>query len=189
MFDASFNGFYLNLDNIHNTQIMYSYANKMPFLTWMVDAYTLDRDEDFAKGNRTSPMPVNEWCEKNQFMIELKKSDKGKHEALRAAMISYGKRIIPRLQYSPPTKVDDDIQEIANYVCGIPKFIKKLLYIEEKMNKIKNIQKPIAPPFCVCKQILSIPHTMCKQCDNLNVMIKKYRLIYALVLVVLNQLF
>ena len=100
--------------------MIYSYANhRMPFLTWMVDAFTMDRQKDYTENNKKTAMTLEQWANQNQFMIELTQKHPKKAEDLKSAMKAYSKRMIPRLQYSPPTKIDDKISEIVDYVSAI----------------------------------------------------------------------
>eukprot|EP00483_Globobulimina_turgida_P012264 UN12286 len=61
------------LGNFNEADLMYffavGYANRMPFLTSMVDAFTLDKTAAFAQNNIT--MTLEQWVQQNAFMREL----------------------------------------------------------------------------------------------------------------------
>ena len=115
------------------------YKNQIPFLTWLVDAYTLDKTKYYVKTEKS--LTLEQWIETNQFMKDLKKNNNKRLTKLKTAMISYSNRILPRLQFTPPTKVNDDIKAIADYISAMPLFIEQL---------IANSKTTTTPPFCVC---------------------------------------
>lgn len=120
----------------------------MPFLTWMVDAFTIDKQKDYTENNKTTAMSLEQWAKQNQFMIELTEKHPKKAEELKAAMKAYSKRMIPRLQYSPPTKIDDEMSEIVDYITSMPKFIESVLLLGRKQDSAG-----VSPPFCVCSSL------------------------------------
>lgn len=114
------------------------HKNGIPFLTWLIDAYTLDKTKHYVETEKS--LILEDWIAKNQFMKDLKQHNSKQLNKLKTAMISYSNRILPRLQFTPPTKVNDDIKVIADYVSMIPNVIKQLM---------NNKQNQASPPFCV----------------------------------------
>merc|ERR1712045_250981 len=72
-------------------------------------------------------LTVQDWAQKNKFMIALKKSHQNTANELISAMSSYSSRIMNRLNFIPNVKINDNLKEIAEYIVSIPALIKKLL--------------------------------------------------------------
>eukprot|EP01083_Nonionella_stella_P140376 430344_1 len=66
-----------------------------------------------------STLTLDQWAQQNPFMKDLMNTDKTKAIKLRAAMRAYSNRLLPRLQYTSPTKINDDIHGIVEYVCAV----------------------------------------------------------------------
>ena len=78
------------------------FANNLPFLTWMVDAFTLDKNKDYIENVETNKkrnaLTLDDWMQRNKFMKELTAKDSKKANALKTAMISYSNRMLSTLQ-------------------------------------------------------------------------------------------
>eukprot|EP01083_Nonionella_stella_P140372 430334_1 len=103
------------------------YVNDIPLLTWFVDAYTIDRTKHYMDPEMDGELTLDQWSQQNPFMKDLMNTDKTKAIKLRAAMRAYSNRLLPRLQYTSPTKINDDIKGIVEYVCGVVSFLHNLL--------------------------------------------------------------
>ena len=110
----------------------------MPFLTYMVDSYTTDKAKIWEKDQKQ--LAIKDWTQKNKYMMELKRSKSHKHIAteIESAMASYGGRIMNRLQFIPTIKINDDLNQICQYVVTTTTFIKRLVE-----------QENASPPFQV----------------------------------------
>eukprot|EP01083_Nonionella_stella_P184065 666981_1 len=102
------------------------YANNLPLLTWLVDAYTIDKTKHYFE-NKTA-LHLDDWVLQNTFMKDLMARDQDKSTKLKSAMSSYVNRLLNMPQFeSSSIKIDDDIQEIADCVSAMPHFLKSLL--------------------------------------------------------------
>ena len=127
--------------------IIHSRANKIPLITWLVDAYTIDRAKYHVEHNKI--LSISEWALTiNPFMKDLHKSKSTIWKEVVSAMEAYTNRILRRLIFSPRVNIDDSINQIVNYVACFPKFISTL---------ISRKDSNISPPFCVC-------HVICSAC-------------------------
>ena len=122
--------------------------NRIPFLTWMVDAFTIDQTKHYVAAlqnrttnNKPSLMTVNQWAQQNAFMLQLRWQDNAMWEKLVWAMKVYIKRIMPRLQYQADNApIDDDVREVVDVISAVPNFIKWLM---------KQQASKVSPPFCI----------------------------------------
>ena len=119
------------------------YKHHYPFLTWLVDVYSLDKTRRYVEKQKC--LDLVQWATENQFMKDLKKAKPKRYDQLISAMKSYGNRILPGLKFTPNTKIYDDIKAIADYVCAMPSVIETL---------IKDNKTAATPPFCVCYYLL-----------------------------------
>eukprot|EP01083_Nonionella_stella_P263962 895995_1 len=117
--------------------LVVGYMNNIPLLTWLVDAYTMEKTKNYLK-NATDPFSVSAWAEdhNNKFMKNIRNNYKNKrfHNTLLSAMLSYGKRLLPTLQYDCYFKIDDDIEEIVDYVSAVPDFLSRVMNSDDAMN-------------------------------------------------------
>eukprot|EP01084_Bolivina_argentea_P297050 511688_1 len=121
------------------------YLNGIPLLTWLVDAYTMDKTKHYINNvdsHQRCALNLEDWAQQNAFMKDLMARDKQKGIKLRTAMSAYSNRLLSRLQYVSPTKINDNIAEIVDYVSAIPSFLNHLLG-EGKGDSNSG------PPFCV----------------------------------------
>lgn len=119
----------------------------IPFLTWMVDAYTMDQAKYYIKAldsadfKKPTAMDVSKWATNNAFMQQLCSHDKDMHNKLKSAIGSYNNRIAQRLNFAAPShRIRDDIGEVVDVVSAIPDFIKWLL---------RRQKSKVSPPFCI----------------------------------------
>ena len=128
-------------------KLIFSHANnKLPFLTFMVDSFSLDKTNAYIQqlneGKKPTILQISDWIGKNKFVIELKpKAPTKTIERLTAAMKLYTSRNIPHLHFTPPFQIVDDIDEIIDYLISIPPFIKHL-FSRQDIGET-------GPPFCV----------------------------------------
>eukprot|EP01083_Nonionella_stella_P033003 90355_1 len=113
----------LSCINFPEPALMYffgvGYMHHIPLLTWLVDAYTMDKTKHYKP--RNEPLTVSAWADQNRFMKHLERRDRKKWFRLGSAMCAYSNRLFKRLQFdSTPFKIDDDIEEIVNYVSAVP---------------------------------------------------------------------
>ena len=123
---------------VHN---LYRSANNKPFITWLVDAYTIDKAKYYKEQSKHLDIPT--WALNiNPYMQQLKTKQPSAYNKIISAMKAYSKRILTRLILTPKQRIDDDVNQIVNYVACFPKFINTLM--DQKRLKA-------SPPFCVCK--------------------------------------
>eukprot|EP01083_Nonionella_stella_P184063 666979_1 len=120
----------LELSGFPEPELIYffavGYANNLPLLTWLVDAYTMDRTKHYIE-NKTA-LHLDDWVLHNPFMKDLMDRNHDKATKLKTAMSAYDNRLLNMLQFESPTiKINDDIQEIADCVSAMPHFLKSLL--------------------------------------------------------------
>eukprot|EP01083_Nonionella_stella_P300014 1022028_1 len=119
----------LELSGFPEPELMYffavGYANNLPLLTWLVDAYTMDRTKHYIHNKTT--LHLDDWVLHNPFMKDLMDRDHDKATKLKTAMSAYDNRLLNMLQFESPIKINDDIQEIADCVSAMPHFLKSLL--------------------------------------------------------------
>ena len=125
------------------------HKNDFPLLTWLVDAYSLDKTKYYVETEKT--LLLDTWIDQNPFMRDLRQESTKRLNKLKAAMVSYSNRILPRLQFTPPTKVYDDIKAIADYATAMPFVIEQL---------ISDRFTDASPPFCVCYSVALISDSL-----------------------------
>eukprot|EP01084_Bolivina_argentea_P054990 100835_1 len=87
------------------------YVNEIPFLTYMVDAFTIDQI-------KSPSLTLKQWLSENKFIKELQYKDKAMKNKIMTAMSAYSYRIIPRLQFVSPYKIKDSIEEIVHFITS-----------------------------------------------------------------------
>ena len=101
--------------------------HNFPFLTYLVDAFTKEKADHHYKSKQNElkqlNLEVGTWAMKNKFCKALKRYYPRNELQLRQAMTSYSNRILTRLQFEPSYKIDDSLQQIAEYIVSIPLFI------------------------------------------------------------------
>eukprot|EP01083_Nonionella_stella_P227268 806494_1 len=132
-------GGFNELDLLHFFAV--GHANDIPFLTYMVDAFTLDQAKHYFDGKQEQTMTLQDWIQSNAFFKQLTECNPELSQKLKMAMTAYTTRVMPRLSVSIGSRilVNDNISEIVDYVVAIPHFIKILL----------NDSANISPPFCI----------------------------------------
>mmetsp|Transcript_43958 Transcript_43958/g.39186 ORF Transcript_43958/g.39186 Transcript_43958/m.39186 type:complete len:336 (-) Transcript_43958:47-1054(-) len=105
-----------------------------PFLTYMVDSFTKEKAEQYFAQKKTSTqaLTVNTWAQKNKFFMALKKKYPQKADQLLSAMTNYCNRIMNRLQFQPIYKINDNLQQIVEYISTMPQFIRSFLIKSSK---------------------------------------------------------
>eukprot|EP01084_Bolivina_argentea_P236583 397759_1 len=96
-----------------------------PFLTYMVDAHTIDKCNNFFKtGNPLMQQQI--WAQQNKFMTAVKNKHKKMYDRLITGMKAYAIRLMCRLSLNPIYIIHDQIKQIAKYITSTSLFIKKL---------------------------------------------------------------
>eukprot|EP01083_Nonionella_stella_P140373 430336_1 len=80
-----------------------------------------------AENFEINTLTLDQWSQQNPFMKDLMIRDKTKAIKLRTAMKTYCNRLLPRLQSTSPTKINDNITHIVDYVSGVLGFIIAIL--------------------------------------------------------------
>eukprot|EP01083_Nonionella_stella_P102830 292926_1 len=75
------------------------YMNSIPLLTWLVDAYTMDKTKHYINNvdsHQRYTLNLEDWAKQNAFMKDLMARDKQKGCKLRTAMSEYANRLLSR---------------------------------------------------------------------------------------------
>eukprot|EP01083_Nonionella_stella_P263959 895988_1 len=115
--------------------LVVGFMNNIPLLTWLVDAYTMEKTKNYLK-NATDPFNVSVWAEdhSNKFMKNIRNKNESFRDTLERAMKSYLDRFFPRLTYCSSFKINDDIEEIVHYVSAVPYFLSRVMNNDDQMN-------------------------------------------------------
>eukprot|EP01084_Bolivina_argentea_P079667 144459_1 len=98
---------------------------KYPFITYIVDSYTRDNAKQYHTTKQ--PLKVSEWTEQNKFFKELTKSYPKIAADLKSAVDTYCVRVMNRLTCATTIKIKDNLEEVCEYIAGVPWFIDNLL--------------------------------------------------------------
>ena len=112
----------------------------------MIDSFTKERAEQYFVKNRSqgSIFTVSTWIQKQKFFVDLNKKYQNRAEQLGSAMTNYCNRIISRLQLPPIYKIQDNLQQIVEYIASIPAFIRRFLLNSSKANPPFQVELLIA---------------------------------------------
>ena len=78
----------------------------------------------------------------NPWMKKLNSKQPGTHQKVTSAMNLYTQRIITKLMFNPGVNINENINEIINYIACFPTFIKAIT--------CKQDYSQVLAPFCVC---------------------------------------
>eukprot|EP01084_Bolivina_argentea_P060759 111007_1 len=139
-----------------------SYKNAFPFLTYIIDSYTIDSIEAFTKTFKH--VSLNDWCARSSYMIYLRTKYPQIQTRLQSAMHSYSNRIMRRLLCTSTVKIGCSMETIFKTVLAVGNFISKLI---NQMNGVPPFQIDLLLAVNVKSQIHSDDeHEDVKQIDS-----------------------
>eukprot|EP01083_Nonionella_stella_P263960 895990_1 len=150
-----------SLHGIDDREFIYwlviGYVNNIPLLTWLFDAYTMEATKNFLKDQRITT--VKGWAVDHKFMKNVWNKNKNLRDSLLSAMGSYGARVLPRFYYNSRFKIDDDIEEIVDYVSAVPDFLSHVMN-NDQMNT------PFSVDICFAVRGVQKNKTSCRLYDD-----------------------